>query len=672
MKKVGVKGLNFKSIRARLVICFSIIILISSIAMGLISINNASNIITKEAEEALVAMAQQGARLTESRIETQKRTLEMIALNKDIQGMDWEVQQPILERQIQNTGFLDIGVAQTDGTVHYSDGSTAELGDRDYVKRALSGESNVSDLIVSRVTSDVVLMYAAPIERDGEIVGALVGRRDGAALTNITNDIGYGQTGYSYMINPEGTIVAHPDNEKVTNQFNPLEEAEADSNLTSLASLFEKILDEKTGVSDYSFEGKELYAGFAPIEDSNWIFVITANKNEVLDAIPTLQRAILLITGMILLISIVIIAIIGTSIAKPIILAVDHSRLIAKLDITRYLPEILLKKKDEVGDLARALQEIIISFREIIGEVNESSEQVAATSEELTATSQHSASASEEISRTIEDIASGASSQAHSTEEGSEKAKLLGELIDKDANHLKNLNSAANRVKEAVDDGLVEIENLTAKTQESNQASQEIFDVIIKTNDSSSKIGQASDVIASIAEQTNLLALNAAIEAARAGEAGKGFAVVADEIRKLAEQSSSSTKVIEEMVKDLQDNAQEAVKTIERVTTIVKEQTASVENSKDKYLLIDQAMKNAIEEMENLNASEKEMEKMKDEILDALQNLLSVAEENAAATQEVSASMEEQAASIEEVANSSEALSQLAQNLQSIIAKFKL
>ena len=91
----------------------------------------------------------------------------------------------------------------------------------------------------------------------------------------------------------------------------------------------------------------------------------------------------------------------------------------------------------------------------------------------LTATSQHSASASEEISRTIEDIASGASSQAHSTEEGSEKAKLLGELIDKDANHLKNLNSAANRVKEAVDDGLVEIENLTAKTQESNQASQE-------------------------------------------------------------------------------------------------------------------------------------------------------------------------------------------------------
>ena len=148
--------------------------------------------------------------------------------------------------------------------------------------------------------------------------------------------------------------------------------------------------------------------------------------------------------------------------------------------------------------------------------------------------------------------------------------------------------------------------------------------------------------------------------------------MVADEIRKLAEQSSDSTNAIDEMVKELQGNAQDAVKTMERVSGIVKEQTESVEQSKDKYLLIEKAMNNAIQEMEKLNASGVEMEKMKNEILDTLQSLSSIAQENAASTQEVSASMEEQAASIEEVANSSESLSQLAQNLHEIIEKFKV
>nr|WP_280528559.1 methyl-accepting chemotaxis protein [Tissierella praeacuta] len=223
-----------------------------------------------------------------------------------------------------------------------------------------------------------------------------------------------------------------------------------------------------------------------------------------------------------------------------------------------------------------------------------------------------------------------------------------------------------------INNGLKEIENLSRITEESNVASKAIQEVILKTNDSSIKIGQASNVIASIAEQTNLLALNAAIEAARAGEAGKGFAVVAEEIRKLAEQSSASTMSIDEIVNDLQANSKDAVTTIERVSNIANEQTQSVINSRDKYILIYEAMKKADKEIEQLNVSGLEMNSMKDTILDTLQNLSAIAQENSAATEEVTATIEEQVASMEEIANGSEALSELAQELQSIVVKFKI
>lgn len=408
------------------------------------------------------------------------------------------------------------------------------------------------------------------------------------------------------------------------------------------------------------------------IPGTDWIIVFTANADEVLASIPVLYKTNIAIVALVLLMSIVIAYMIGNSIASPIRKVVNHVKQMADLDFTGNVHKKELKRKDEIGELSRAIENITDNLRMIIKEVRDSSEQVAAASEELTAASQQSLIGVEEVTKTVTEIASGALEQALNTEDGAKQADLLGESIYSNLTNVGELNQVSDQVTHAVQEGLLEIENLIQKSEESNQANKQIHDVISKTNDSSIKIGEASNVINSIAEQTNLLSLNAAIEAARAGEAGKGFAVVAEEIRQLAEQSASSSKVIGEMVDELCKNAQNAVKTMERVSTLVEEQAQGVIYNKDKYMVIEKASKKVIETAEELNTSGEQMEQMKKEILATMENLTEIASSNSASTEETSAAMEEQEASMEEIASASDGLSQLAQNLHDIINRFKV
>ncbi len=661
-----------KSIKTKLIVFFSVILLITSSVIGLVAVVVAGNALTHEAEEGLKTIANDGAIITESRIQTQLQALHIIAGMEDIESMTWSRQEEVLKRQIDNTGFEALAIIDLNGTAQFDDGTRADLGDQEHIQRALQGEDSVSDVIVSELSGELVLIYTVPIKLNDKVVGAVMGRRDGTALSNITNAMGFGEKGYAYMINDEGTVVAHPTMERVTNRFNPINEVAGDASLQSVANLFQRILTEKSGVSEYFFGGQNMYAGYAPVAGSQWMIVVTASTDEVLVALPMMQGIIFAVTIGILALAIALTFFVASSIANPIKKLEAKAQVLANLDITENIDQKLLANRDEVGRLAKSIQQIIDSLRETIHEVMNASEQVAASSEELTSSAEQSSTTIESVARTVEQIADGSSEQAESTSDGSKQVERLGETIQENETKVETMNQATRQVVDVVAEGLITMEALMQISENSSLETKRVQVGIIKTNRSAEKIGEASNVIAAIANQTNLLALNAAIEAARAGEAGKGFAVVADEIRKLAEQSTESTKKIDLIVNELQLNSKDVVKIMENVASIMKEEADKIHESKEKYMSIEASMKETNNCVQVLNQTSDQMKTMRENMLAMIQNLAAIAEENAASTQDVSASMEEQTASMEEITASSESLSSLAEELQNIVMRFKI
>lgn len=599
--------------------------------------------------------------------------IDILSNYDNIDISDFPKTKKLLKEKMQEFGFLDLAVVDMDGMARYvlSD-ETIDLSSRDYIAEALSGKDSISDIIISKSTGKPVIIYAAPIRDEGRTVGALIGRRDGYYVSDVLSKIKPSPNGYSYAINREGRVIGHSNKALVDKEFNPILEASKDQTLLSLSKAFQTIIQNENGVLDYEFDGREVIASYQKIEHSDWILVVASPKKDIFAGLEKLQTMLITLFAISIILSFAISVLIARSFTKPIIRISNIAEKIANFEITTEFNEKDIRKNDEIGVLATAIQNMALNLKQIVKNIAEHAGNTAATAQELTATAQNTNESALEVSSAIHNIAEGATSQAEeiavAAQNIDENTASLTEMIEV----LKDLKQAALEIEHKKNEGKSALEGLRKLSEENKVEAKVIHDIIHETNDNAETISKASDMIQSIADQTNLLALNAAIEAARAGEAGKGFAVVAEEIRKLAEDSNKFTDQIRLIISKLKEKSDTAVKRMKETAIIVENSDAQTIVTKDKFDEIERAVEKSLHIVNKLNENSRIIEEKNAHIVSVIQNLSAIAEENAAATEEASASVETQTQSINDISSASNNLAEIASELQNEVSAFKV
>ena len=332
----------------------------------------------------------------------------------------------------------------------------------------------------------------------------------------------------------------------------------------------------------------------------------------------------------------------------------------------------LLKRKDELGSMAKSLQLLQNELRNIIEKIQSASNDVLTAGVQLGDMSAQTSENASEIGNAVDDIASGAVAQAEEIETATLRMNTLGELIDEMTENVKQLAVTSDKMDQSRERAEKIITELSESNVDTVDAASRMNRQIHITNDAAVRIQKAIQIITSIADETNLLSLNASIEAARAGEQGKGFAVVANQIQTLAEQSGESAKEIEEITAELLQESTQAVSIMEEMQNIVGEEAEKLEETKQQFMNVSDGVTETRNETQNMRQKTKECAGVRQEMMDVISNLSAVSEENAASTQETTASMQVLNDTIATQADSAGNLSNLSKSMDQQLKFFEL
>lgn len=680
-KKGRVNFLNFRSIRVRLLVIPVILVILTITGIGTVStLNTRRNILEEMSRNGQILLQE-----IEGRIEDNARSLEVINENieKEIRvgasfaaSIKDELTDGRISQLARDLQLGELSYFSPEGEVIYSSkprlvGWKPEVGSALY-NFFQSDEKEFMDDIGSGEEAEGQYKYGTIRLLDGSFVQGGINVN---VYNRLTEEFSYQtlmkelatseEIVYALFIDKDMKAIAHSESDRVG------------LDLSEDPGAISAIVEGEPYTSEYLFGEEEI-----PVYDLVYPVVINGEQVGAVNiglSMDNVNAAIrenmmtIVIAGVIGILVLATVLFISSNYAIRIINRLkEYMHYMAEGDFSVSIPEELLNRKDEFGDISQSVSIMQNSVRDIIRDVLDKSQLVAAHSEELTATTYESTKVADEISKAIENIAAGASEQAKDTEQGFDATIELGDAVVNNTNRMEALNQLVEKVNTLKDEGLELVKDLVAKAEISNKSSKEIKEVINTTNNSAEQISVASEMIKSIAEQTNLLALNAAIEAARAGDAGRGFAVVADEIRKLAEQSNKFTGEISSIISGLIEQSAIAVEAVEELEDAINTQNISVDMTSNKF----DGIADSIEEMkESINIvaeAGKEMVAKKEYIAEIMENLSSVSQEYAAVSEEASASVEEQTASMIEIANASEELSNIAEELNTQVEKFKI
>jgi methyl-accepting chemotaxis protein len=534
------------------------------------------------------------------------------------------------------------------------------LADRPHWKAAMASNSTaVSDVLVSRASGKPSVFIAFPIHNAFlDTVGVLTISIDLTFLQNLLSDLQAGYSGLAAIMTSDGRFIAHTTPELVT------------EGKSAPDVVIERIKANETGMLSYVTSlGQSAFLSLQRAETPGWHVAIAIPKAELMKGFYAgiTQSGILLLVVLILLTAVTW-WLVGRMF-RPLGLV---TREVAKLGAGDLTLNVAYRSKDELGQLAAAVNDTAANLRVIVSTVQGNSQSLSAASEELTATTDEAGRAVAQVAQTAGEIAKGAEETGRAVQGAADRTQELNDLAAAVASEMKVLtgnaqaiSTAAQKGQKAINDATDVIKGIAGTTAANAHLAGEL-------DSKSQKVREIVEMINTIAGQTNLLALNAAIEAARAGEHGRGFAVVAEEVRKLAEQSGQAAEQIGAIISDMLGDIGGVVQAFAGTTTAVNSGVDTITRAHDSFSEITANVNITTSKVAEVVEMADRQARAAVSIKEAIQSVASVAQQSAAATETTAASAEEVNASIEEIAASFQALTRMADELQQTVLKFKL
>lgn len=674
-----------KSIRTKMLMVFLPILLIATSVIAVLSIGDAKDALEIQIDERVkkelnainesieheftahkkvaeaVAAVYRAKENTIQKSDYKDLLEELVTINKNTLGSGLWLEPKVFDEKVKYFG--PYVYREGDSIVYTEDYETAEYDypSTDWYKsgKALTSGSVWSSPYYDKTTGITMITTSVPVLTSAGVQGVVTADYDLFTIQKRIQEVKLAETGFAFLLDQEGMFIAHEDPDKVMKL-----KISEDEDLKGIATVLSQ---SETGSAPVHVQGRDYEAYFITLASTGWKLVVMAPMDELYSAVDAMVvKGIVLSLG-ILLLATLLISLYSFSFSKSIKEFAHNLSYLAQGDFTK---PVKVRSRDELGQMGTSYNQVLDDLRTMVEGITANAEEMAKLTELLAKTSSEASVVSDEVAKTIEEIARGASSQAVDTEVTAENIYEMGRLLEEEEKELTQLNCATQAIDKEKTEGFDVLKILVEKTGESSKATQEIHETILKNNLSAEKIEKASSMIQNISDQTNLLALNAAIEAARAGEAGRGFSVVADEIRKLAEQSGTFSNEIKRDINELKVNSETAVKTMDDVLKIIKEQEDSVQITENKFDSIAESIDEVRKILKVLNESSSKMIINKNKIIELTQNLSAISEENAAGTEEASAAIEEQSATINEIAGSGEKLQMIAEKLKDTVSKF--
>lgn len=681
-----------KSIKTELL--FSTILLIAAICaiFAVITVASVSGLLTKHISSEMGNRAEDASQLVEQQICTYIAQVEDIASREDVRSMDWAVQQQVLIKEAERIGFERFQICYVDETADHvvgdvisTTGDKANAADRAFFKQAASGISNISDVLFARIDLKMVICVSAPIYNENqEVIGVLTGVTDASFLNNLVNQIQVENNGYCFVINQAGTKMTAKDYKDVENAQNDIlcstgregtEEAEAieaDARYDELAAVEQKMVEGKNGVDTYRFGGKEYFIGYAPILDGQWSFAMVGERDMALDGAMKLVWKLVILSVVFLLAGSGAVYFIGSRICNPIVKLTANIGLLAEGNLNFQVDEKQLRYGNEIGNMAQGLKEVQSNLRQIIEGLQDTISSIKNRSSDFSAAFDNISQNVLFVNNSVKGIASSSHSQAAEAENAEEKVSSIEKEIEQSSANAKTLASTIGSMNEYTDQALTALHNLVNICVKTSQDVDDVMQQTELTNASAMKIQNAVDVIMNLAEQTNLLSLNASIEAARAGDAGKGFSVVAEEIRSLSEGSRDAANEISAIVDELIANSNVNVDKMKQVEEQVSLQQKKLADTEESF----QGLKDEADVVSRISGSihiqADKLNELKTEVGDTILKLAEDAEENVSSTAKASENMNELSQMIEECTGGTRELLKMSDALEAQATKFKL